>query len=54
MTQSIDRFLTALSRGDHQVYISWRLLSSDALDEPFHIERRRPRAVWSRITPEPL
>ena len=54
MTQSIDRFLTALPRGDHHVYLSWRLSSSDALDEPFHIERRCPGATWSRITPEPV
>ncbi|MCJ7551740.1 MAG: silent information regulator protein Sir2, partial [Anaerolineae bacterium] len=53
MTQPIDRFLTGLHRGDHQVYVSWRLLRSDALDEPFHIERRRPGAAWSRITIEP-
>ncbi len=54
MTQTVHRLLTALPRGRRQVYISWRFLSSDALDEPFHIDRRRPGAAWSRITSEPV
>lgn len=50
MHQSLDRFLTGLPRGNNQVYLSWRLLASDTLDTPFHIERRQPGGDWQLLT----
>lgn len=46
MPQTIDRFLTALPRGDRQVYLSWRLCGKDDLDEPFFVQRRQPQDDW--------
>lgn len=48
--QTVDRCLTALPRGDHQVYLSWRLLASDNANEPFRVERRRPGSRWSAVS----
>jgi hypothetical protein len=50
MPQSIDRFLAALPRGNNQVYLSWRLLGTDAPNAPFHIQRRRPGSDWQAVT----
>ena len=47
------RYLVALPRGDRQVFLSWRLLSSDAPDTPFHVERRT-NGDWQRVTPDPV
>lgn len=50
MTQPIDRFLTALPRGNGQVYLSWRLLGSDAPEMPFHVQRRWSGTEWQTLT----
>ena len=49
MSQPIDRFVTALPRGDRQVYLSWRLLGIDAPDEPFFVQRRQPQGDWREL-----
>ena len=48
------RYLTALPRGKNQVYLSWRLFSTDAPDTPFQVERRRPHDTWRQITETPV
>jgi hypothetical protein len=48
--KTVDRFLTALPRGGRQVYLSWRLLKSDLLQEPFHVQRRRDGASWTTVS----
>ena len=50
---STHRWLAALPRGNGNVYLSWRLLASDAPDEPFHIERRRDGS-WERASIDPI
>ncbi|MEZ4682956.1 MAG: hypothetical protein R2932_52985 [Caldilineaceae bacterium] len=52
MTQPIERFLTALPRGNNQIYLSWRLLGTDAIDEPFVVQRRLAGLPWQSIRPE--
>jgi len=47
------RYLLALPRGDRQVFLSWRLLASDAPDAPFHVERL-DRGAWTRVTEAPI
>jgi rhamnogalacturonan endolyase len=47
------RFLLGLPRGDRQVFLSWRLLASDAPDTPFHVERQ-DSGTWTRVTTEPV
>jgi len=47
------RHLAALPRGDSRVFLSWRLLSSDAPREPFHVERGRGGS-WERATSSPI
>ena len=49
MPQQIDRFLTALPRGNRHVYLSWRLSGPDADDEPFYVQRRRPQGDWRQL-----
>lgn len=53
-TQTTDRFLTALPRGNHQVYLSWRLLKQDASLAPFVVQRRRPHDSWATISVTPI
>jgi hypothetical protein len=48
------RYLLGLPRGRGRVFLSWRLLSSDALDSGFHVERRRAGAKWARATSSPV
>jgi len=48
------RYLAALPRGEGRVFLSWRLLSSDAPDAGFEIERRARGGAWQRITPGPI
>jgi len=47
------RYLAVLPRGNGKVFLSWRLLQSDAADEPFHVERGR-EGSWERISSEPV
>src|SRR5262249_33440079 len=47
------RYLLALPRGSRKVFLSWRLLASDAPDTPFFVERRDGE-TWQRITPAPI
>lgn len=47
------RHLLALPRGNRQVFLSWRLLPSDAPDAPFHVERGRGGA-WERVSTAPV
>lgn len=54
MPATLDRFLTALPRGNHRVYLAWRLLNRDRPDEPFHIQRRSPSGAWATITDSPV
>ena len=49
------RYLVALPRGEGRVFLSWRLLSTDRPDTPFHLERRcRRDEAWQRMTSEPI
>ena len=54
MTQSIDRFLTALPRGEGQVYLSWRLLTDDSPSAVFEVQRRQPGGTWETVSSEPI
>ena len=47
------RYLLALPRGDRKVFLSWRLLPSDAPDAPFYVERRA-EGEWQRVTDAPV
>ena len=47
------RFLAALPRGNGRVFLSWRLLPSDAGAEPFHVERGCG-GPWERVTSSPV
>ncbi len=51
MSAELDRYLVALPRGERKVFLSWRLLSSDGDDTPFHVERRYGDG-WQRVTAE--
>ena len=53
MSRCPHRYLLGLPRGDRQVFLSWRLLPSDAPDTPFHVERR-DGGSWTRVTEEPV
>lgn len=58
-TPTIDRFLTALPRGEgplgkHRTYFAWRLFPTDRPNEPFHVERRRPGDAWERRSLAPV
>lgn len=58
------RHLVGLPRGDRRVFLSWRLLASDAPQTPFHVERQEGAAhggsaaaregEWRRVTPAPI
>ena len=55
MSLTTHRFLSALPRGDRQIYLTWRLLADDAPDAPFHVERRRGTGEeWQRLTQAPI
>lgn len=47
---SPDRFLTALPRGNRNIYLSWRLLKQDPPDAPFEVQRRRPNGSWEPVS----
>ena len=53
-TLSQHRYLLALPRRECEVFLSWRLLSGDAHDEPFHVERRSAGGAWQRISNAPI
>jgi rhamnogalacturonan lyase-like protein len=53
MATTQHRYLLALPRGDRTVFLSWRLLASDAPDAPFHVERREG-GTWQRVTAAPV
>jgi len=53
MAGNIDRYLVGLPRGNRRVFLGWRLLSSDAPDTPFYVERGRG-GKWQRISAEPI
>jgi hypothetical protein len=53
MAESIDRHLAVLPRGEGETYLSWRLLSTDAADEPFHVERGQA-GQWAAVTSSPV
>jgi len=44
------RHLLTLPRGDGKVFLSWRLLTDDAPDLSFHVERRRHGREWERVS----
>jgi len=49
------RYLVALPRGEKKVFLSWRLLSTDKTDTPFHIERKSTHTeLWQRVTSQPI
>jgi rhamnogalacturonan endolyase len=53
--ENLDRGVVALPRADGQVYVGWRLLSSDPADTAFHVARAESTdGPWRAITPEPL
>jgi len=55
LTQKQHRYLVALPRGEQNVFLSWRFLSTDSSDAPFHIERRRGSGEpWQRVTSKPI
>ena len=54
MTQSIDRFLTALPRGNQQIYLSWRLLKQDMPSARFEVQRKQPQGTWETVSPNPI
>ncbi|MBT5828636.1 MAG: hypothetical protein HOH77_00465, partial [Candidatus Latescibacteria bacterium] len=47
------RYLVALPRGNQQVFLSWRLLASDAPDASFFIERLDD-TTWTRVHQTPV
>ncbi len=51
--KTVYRYLLALPRGGRKVFLSWRLLETDAPDTPFHIERQENN-IWERITHNPI
>ena len=53
MAESIHRHLAVVPRGAGETYLSWRLLSTDPADEPFHVERGQA-GQWASVTPSPL
>lgn len=52
--QPIDRFLTALPRGNHQIYLSWRLLTDDTPSAPFEVQRRQAQGDWETVSSSPI
>lgn len=42
---TIDRFLTALPRGNRHIYLSWRYLDQP----PFTVQRRQPGGDWTTV-----
>ena len=50
MAENIHRHLVVLPRGNGETYLSWRLLTSDAADEAFRVERRRDSESWEAVT----
>lgn len=54
LAQPIDRFLTALPRGDRQIYLSWRLLQHDRPSTLFDVQRRQPNGAWETVSPKPI
>jgi hypothetical protein len=53
MAEAIHRHLAVLPRGDRETYLSWRLLSTDSVDEPFQIERGQA-GQWESISTSPI
>ena len=47
------RYLVVLPRGKGNVFLSWRLLSTDRPLALFHVERRGDEG-WQRVTSEPI
>lgn len=48
MAEQISRHLVALPRGKGGIYLSWRLLPGDGVDEAFQVQRRR-NGEWASI-----
>ena len=53
MKTETHRHLVVLPRGRGETYLSWRLLATDAGDDPFHVERGRGDA-WEPISTTPV
>ena len=55
MSETKQRYLVALPRGEGAVFLAWRLLATDAPDTPFLVERRLPEAgTWQPVTTGPI
>jgi len=55
MEPTATRHLIALPRGQGKVFLSWRLLATDAPDAPFAVERRPAGGQpWEKVTSAPI
>jgi len=52
--ENLDRGLLAMSRGNNQIYVGWRLLGSDPSDVCFNLYRSVDGGEYSRVNPSPL
>ena len=52
--ENLDRGLVAMSRGNNQIYVGWRLLGNDPSDVCFNLYRSVDGGVFSRVNPSPM